>query len=88
MFKKACEDIIQTSHANSQEKVKIDHVFVTKSYILSEYPCKVDSEKCVISDYPMDVLSQDWLNFMKMVPDFPEKEREGFETDYGMYDLY
>ena len=87
VFKKACEDIIQTSHANSQEKVKIDHVFVTKSYILSEYPCKVDSEKCVISDYPMDVLSQDWLNFMKMVPDFPEKEREGFETDYGMYDV-
>jgi len=84
-FIKACLDIIKTSHNNENEKIKIDYIFVTQSYILKDFPSNVSKElEEEIGEYPMDVLSDDWNNFIDTSPNLEEADyRYGFTTDYA-----
>jgi len=88
-FKKACEDIVFTSHNNRHEKNKINHVFVTKSYALVSYPSNVSSSVAEkIGKQPMDNRSEDWKAFVANTQNLAESVDENyFETDYGNYSL-
>ncbi len=88
-FKKACEDIVSTSHKNSNEKDKIDYVFVTKSYSLSNYDSNVSYDvESKIGVNPMDNESEDWKDFVNNTNNLNESERCGyFHTDYANYEL-
>lgn len=86
VFKKACEDIINISQNNKDEKDKIEYVFVTKSYALSNYPDTVPEEAVKkIGSFPMDNQSSDWKCFLESTSNL--QELHGFTTDYGEYPL-
>ena len=88
VFKKACEDIVITSQKNTLETDKIQHVFVTKSYILHEYDSNVNSDVVhFIGNYPMDHESEDWYDFLKNTPNIKDIKDVAFDTDYGMYPI-
>ncbi len=79
VFKMACEDIVSSS--------SIDFVFVTQSYVLSDYPSNVSKEVTEkIGDKPMDRESSDWSYFISHCPNLMEHYGY-FTTDYGSYDL-
>lgn len=88
-FKKACEDIVSTSHHNPYEIDKIDYVFVTRSYSLCCFDSNVPEDVTEkIGDEPMDNDSEDWKNFVYNTENLQESEDDGaFTTDYGDYSL-
>ncbi len=88
-FKKACEDIVSTSHQNPYEVDKIDYVFVTSSYSLQDCDSNVpDDVTEKIGDEPMDNDSEDWEDFVNNTENLQESENIGsFTTDYGDYSL-
>lgn len=88
-LKKACEDIVSTSHENPNEKNKIDHVFVTRSYSLEAHDFNVTDEVSKkIGDHPMDNKSENWRDFLENTDNLKYAEDDGyFETDYGSYPL-
>lgn len=87
-FKKACQDIVNTSQKNSDESDKINFVFVTKSYSLSDYESNVSDEvENEIGDNPMDTKSDDWQQFINNTNNLQEAEDGYFSTDYGDYEL-
>lgn len=83
----ACRNFVEVSQSNPNEEVKIDFVFVTKSYAFQNHICNVPEEvKKYIGKYPMETRSEDWEEFLKN--DFLEEcESIGFDNDYGYYDL-
>ncbi len=89
VFKKACEDIVTTSHKNPDEIDKIDFVFVTKSYSLKNTDSNVaDNVTKKIGDIPMDNESADWQEFVDNTNNLNESEEDDyFSTDYGDYPL-
>lgn len=91
VFKKACFDMIQISYDNPYEKDKIDFVFVTKSYSLSDYPETIPNDlKCHIGAFPMDTFSNDWKEFVDNTLNLKEVSNYDsvFSTDYtGTYDI-
>ncbi len=86
-FKKACEDIVNTSQNNKKEKDKIEYVFVTKSYALSHCESNVsDTVQNKIGNYPMLNNSNDWINFVNNTKYLREcDEDKGFTTDYKCF---
>ena len=88
-FKKACDDIVETSQKNKDEKDKIDFVFVTKSYAMSGVDCNVSrAVQNRIGDKPMVSDSDDWKNFVRNTNNLHNCSiDEGFSTDYGNYSL-
>ena len=89
-FRRACQDIVDISQNNKNERDKIDFVLVTKSYALDDVSsnvCKETERK--IGNAPMDYLSEDWHNFVNSTGSLQEvfDEREIFSTDYGEYSL-
>ena len=89
-FRKACQDIVDTSQNNMNERDKIDFVLVTQSYILENIPSNVSREtERKIGNTPMDYLSEDWYNFTNNTNNLQEifNERDVFTTDYGEYSL-
>lgn len=88
-FKKACEDIVTTSHKNPNETNKIDFVFVTKSYSMQDTDSNVsDDVTKKIGDNPMDNKSNDWEEFVENTANLIEAEdNDYFENDYGDYPI-
>jgi hypothetical protein len=101
-FKEACEDIINQSHENPDEEVKIDFVFVNAAYLLDDIKPNVDRRiKEKFAGYPVLLGdTSDWEEFKKNTPnliqdytDYEPRELEdeyegvAFYTDYGNYDL-
>lgn len=88
-FKKACSDIVSISQNNLDEEIKIDYVFVTKSYILDKEISNVSSEVCsYIGTTPMDMASLDWMKFVDNTKNLKEVDDIiPFTTDYGEYPL-
>lgn len=88
-FKKACNDIVETSQRNKNEKNKIDLVFVTKSYAMSDTESNVSTDVTnKIGDEPMDTTSQDWKYFYENTENLSDCSIDtGFFTDYGSYAL-
>jgi len=88
-FKKACDDIIATSHNNPLEKNKIDFAFATQSYALDDYEFGVSDEVAeAIGMSPMDYHSDDWQEFVSSTNNLQEaNEIEEFTTDYGGYGI-
>ncbi len=89
-FKRACNDIVETSQKNKKEQDKIDFVFVTKSYALREMESNVSKEvQDKIGRSPMDVKSVDWENFVNSTENLQEchSKHDTFSTDYGCYPL-
>lgn len=89
IFEKACNDIVTISQNNSEEKNKIDYVFVTNAYTLMNYKCNVPlSVVSKIGSFPMDSSSKDWENFIGYTKNlFLPFPKDGFTTDYGNYSL-
>ena len=89
-FIKACENIVSISQNNSDEKDKIDFVFVTKSYSLCNIPSNVENElRVAIGDSPMENESEDWCQFVVNNADILMKVhglKNTFETDYKSYE--
>lgn len=88
-FEKACLDIVNTSQRNSNEKEKIDFVFVTQSYSMEfrdpNIPFIVEEK---IGSNPMDNDSDDWNCFLSSCKNIQEADDDGdFYTDYGDYPL-
>ena len=89
-FYKACNDIFETSQKNKDEHDKIDFVFATQSYALSNTESNVNREVAnKIGDDPMDTESEDWKSFVNNTENLQEidDEDDTFSTDYGNYDL-
>lgn len=90
IFKKACDDIIETSQKNKKEKVKIDFVFVTKSFAFKDYknvlPRNIEK---YIGDFPVEHESEDWINFVINTNNLDEVRINypHFELDYGHYSI-
>lgn len=86
-FEQACNDIVETSQNNKDEKNKIDFVVVTKSYTLGETKSNVSKITATeIGINPMDTTSQDWKNFKTNTKNLEERDNY-FTTDYGYYSL-
>ena len=88
-FRKACEDIVNISQNNPDEKTKIDFVFVTKSYSMRYVPDNFKNGLKIIGVAPMEHKSQDWKNFVNNTPNLKEvvNPELTFTTDYGTYDV-
>lgn len=89
-FYKACDDIIETSQKNANERNKIDHIFATKSYLLSGSPLNIDGEVSgKIGSKPMDHYSKDWKEFITNTDNLLEirNNNDTFSTDYGNYGI-
>ena len=89
-LKKACEDIVRTSQENDLEIDKINHVFITRSYSMEHRDSNVTPRvKDKIGDYPMDMDSQDWEDFIEDNVDEMRRAdyRRGFSNDYHSYSL-
>ena len=85
-FRKACKHIARISQENPDEKKKIDHVFVTRSYSMStEDPNTSAGLRDTIGDIPMDVKSKDWEYFLENTNNLDDCGSYGFSTDYGSY---
>lgn len=91
VFKRACEDIINISQNNVNEKDKIDYIFVTQSYLLEKY--KVDKDISIlayklIGDNPADLSTNDWRYFVNNTNNLMNtKLNKCFITDYDEYNL-
>lgn len=88
-FRKACQDIVRVSQENEKEELKIDFVFVTKSYCLEnieeEVPYEITSS---IDANVVDTNTSDWKDFINNTNNLDESDDStAFETDYGCYDL-
>lgn len=88
-FKKACEDLISTSQKNSEDAESIDFVFVTKSYMLCDYPNNVpDRIAYEIGERPMDTVHKNWFQFVDNTPNLNESQGyRFFYVDYGDYSI-
>ena len=89
-FKKACQEIIETSRNNKEEQDKIEFILITKSYALEKIESNVDrSVVNKIGNKPMDTKSDDWKNFVNNTKNLKEIDdtSEPFSTDYGNYSL-
>ena len=89
-FKKACCDIVNSSQNNMNEKDKIDFVFVTKSYALSNCNVNISDEVTkYIGSCPMERDSKDWKNFVYNTKYLQEINdlNDFFSIDYGNYPL-
>lgn len=90
-FKKACQEIIDTSNNNINETDKIDFAFVTKSYIMSEYEESIEVSNKVygkIGGFPVDNESEDWKQFVNNTNNLEESKEKGYlNTDYDEYSL-
>ena len=89
-FRKACEEIVRTSQENELESEKIDHVFVTRSYSLSNAgPTVSKIIKDKIGCYPMETSSQDWKDFIddNVGALYISRSSSGFTNDYGSHSL-
>lgn len=85
-FRQAAQEMIRISHNNPEEKVKIDEVFVTASYMFKDYEKTVS--KVDFDGRPMDAESQDWLDFVSNTKYLDECETYGdFGTDFSEYPL-
>ena len=90
VFKKACQDMVEISQSNDQEKDKIEYVFITRSYIYKYHDLSIPSEVIKeIGSNPMDNSSYDWDDFISMNRlDLDESlESNYFYTDYGDYPI-
>lgn len=68
VLKKACQDIVDISQNNSSEKIKIDYVFITQSYIFSKYPADLNISSTaydLIGDQPINLETSDWKKFIE-----------------------
>ncbi len=83
-FKKACEHIVETSQNNPEEKDKIDHIIVTRSYAMHEVDANISKNLVdIIKDRPMDTYSKDWKKFLLETRNLQEAYSKGFfKTDY------
>jgi len=87
-FKKACEDIISISQNNSSEIDKIDFVFVTQSYSLTDYDSNVSNDIENFIGEPINLDCDDWKEFIYNTRFLSESDYDcPFETDYGNYSL-
>lgn len=88
-FRKACQDIVRISQENEKEELKIDFVFVTKSYCLESLKEEVPYEITNSLDANVvDINTCDWKNFINNTNNLDESDDlTAFETDYGCYDL-
>ena len=88
-FRKACNDIVETSQLNKEEKDKIDFVFVTKSYAMSDIESNVGRDVInKIGSKPMIGDTDDWKNFVRNTKNLQNCSIDGgFTTDYGNYSL-
>lgn len=89
-FRKVCNDIVETSQNNPDEKTKIDFVVVTRSYALRNTESNVDDNVWdKIGTDPMDTESEDWEDFINNTLNLQEVEDtiDRFSTDYGEYPL-
>ena len=86
-FKKACFDIVNISQNNNLEKDKIDFVFVTASAALSNYETNIPNDIYnMISDGPMDTISDDWDTFVSSSDNLQDSKEYGFfTTDFPCY---
>lgn len=89
IFQKACEDIVSTSQNNSKDTDPIDFVFVTRSYILCDYPQKLsDRIAYEIGERPMDTVHKNWFQFVDNTPNLNESQGyRFFYMDYGDYSI-
>ena len=91
VLKHACQEMISISKNNSLEKVKIDYVFITRSYSLEEYSVNRNLSKMVyssIGDVPVCLDSDDWINFVNETKNLIESRFDKcFDCDYLEYDL-
>ena len=88
-FEQACNDIVEISQNNPNEKTKIDFVVVTKSYTLDETKSNVDDETvAAIGRIPMETDSEDWKQFRATTKNLREAAKyDYFTTDYGNYSI-
>lgn len=86
-FKKICNDLIKNSYECNNDIVKIEHVFVTRSFCLSKYPKNLSKEVIKkIGCNPIDNSSCDWQFFINNTKYLEYARRDNFiETDYGNY---
>ncbi len=88
-FKKACNDIVTVSQNNPLEQVKIDFVFVNKSYTLAYMRSNVGGDVFAkITNSLVDTKSEDWLDFVGTTRNLKDARfNKRFTTDYGDYQL-
>ena len=88
VFKKACMDFIKYSHL-CNEKVKIENVFITKNYCLSDFPSNVSDEVTKkIGFNPVNTKSNDWFDFLKDTKYLQSaRENNDLDLDYGKYPI-
>ena len=88
-FKEACKEIIISSQNNKNEKNKIDYIFSTKSYILSNNLEVNSSIKTIIGKTPLFTECTDWESFVKNTKNLLtiENVNDFFQTDYDNYKL-
>lgn len=88
-FQKACQDIVSISQNNHEDIEPIDFVFVTKSYILLDYPQNVsDRIAYEIGENPMDTVHKNWFKFVDSTPNLSESQGyRFFYTDYKDYSI-
>ena len=89
-FEQACNDIVETSQKNPNEKNKIEFVVVTKSYTIKDVNPNVNGDTIREIGYcPMDNTSEDWENFIKNTNNLMEAKSsyDYFTTDFGYYAL-
>ena len=86
----ACNNIIEISQNNPQEKVKIDYIFITQSFLLESLEVDDDlsyNAKNRIGKYPIDINTSDWKKFITNNNLLYADEYFCFDTDYNSYDL-
>ena len=83
-LRKACQDIINISQNNPKETNKIDFVFITQSYIMTQEETTVSNEiVSAIGEEPMDKDSDDWKHLIDSTDNLEEASyTDAFETDY------
>ncbi len=88
-FKKACNDIVTISQNNPLEAIKIDFVFVNKSYTLAYMNSNVAGDVFAkITNSLVDTKSEDWLDFVGTTKNLKDARfNKRFTTDYGDYQL-
>ena len=91
VFKAACNNIIEVSQNEPKDTKKIDYVFATQSYILTNEDYCVNSDVSrKIGSFPMDNHSSDWKKFIKtknLSNKLANGIFDGFTTDYGNYQV-
>ncbi len=86
-LKSACEEMIKKSKTCYDDKLGIDFVFITKSYILKDYEGMILNKES-IGEYPMDNTSDDWQDFITNTSYLCECSENGyFTTDFSSYPI-